>query len=61
MTVCRGEIARHRDPGLQGVPKGGVEGLDLGGSSAQSVIPMLLVTALTVLQFRYVEHRAQYQ
>ena len=41
--------------------KGGVEGLDLGGSSAQSVILMLIVIALTVLQFRYIERRVQYQ
>jgi sn-glycerol 3-phosphate transport system permease protein len=39
----------------------GVEGLDLGGSSAQSVILMLIVIALTVLQFRRVERRVQYQ
>jgi sn-glycerol 3-phosphate transport system permease protein len=39
----------------------GVEGLDLGGSAAQSVILMLIVIALTVLQFRYVERRVQYQ
>jgi sn-glycerol 3-phosphate transport system permease protein len=38
-----------------------VEGLDLGGSSARSVILMLIVIALTVLQFRYVERRVQYQ
>jgi sn-glycerol 3-phosphate transport system permease protein len=36
-------------------------GLDLGGSSARSVILMLLVIALTVLQFRYVERRVQYR
>jgi ABC-type sugar transport system permease subunit len=40
--------------------KGGVEGLDLGGSSARSVLLMLIVIALTV-QFRYVERRVQYQ
>jgi sn-glycerol 3-phosphate transport system permease protein len=33
----------------------------LGGSSAQSVILMLIVIALTVLQFRYIERRVQYQ
>ena len=43
------------------VLRDGVEGLDLGGSSAQSVILMLIVIALTVLQFRYVERRVQYQ
>src|SRR5512138_1321944 len=32
----------------------GVKGADLGGSSAQSVILMLIVIALTVVQFRYV-------
>jgi hypothetical protein len=37
------------------------KGLDLGGSSAHSVILMLIVIALTVLQFRYVERRVQYQ
>jgi hypothetical protein len=41
------------------VHRGG-EGLDLGGSSAQSVILMLIVIALTVLQFRYIERRVQY-
>jgi hypothetical protein len=34
-----------------------VEGLDLGGSSAQSVILMLIVIGPTVLQFRYIERR----
>jgi sn-glycerol 3-phosphate transport system permease protein len=37
------------------------ECLDLGGSSAQSVILMAIVMALTVLQFRYIERRVQYQ
>src|SRR5579883_1440478 len=38
----------------------GIVGLDLGGSSAQSVILMAIVTALTALQFRYVERRVHY-
>jgi sn-glycerol 3-phosphate transport system permease protein len=38
----------------------GVKGADLGGSSAQSVILMLIVIALTVVQFRYVERKVQY-
>ena len=33
---------------------------DLGGSSAQSVILMLIVVALTVVQFRFVEKKVQY-
>ncbi|MFC0268248.1 sn-glycerol-3-phosphate ABC transporter permease UgpA [Kushneria aurantia] len=38
----------------------GIVGLDLGGSSAQSVILMVLVGLLTLIQFRYVERRVQY-
>ena len=34
--------------------------LDLGGSAAQSVVLLLVVTALTVVQFRYVERRVHY-
>jgi sn-glycerol 3-phosphate transport system permease protein len=38
----------------------GFKGLDLGGSSAQSVVLMAIVIALTVVQFRYVERKVQY-
>ena len=38
----------------------GVKAADLGGSSAQSVILMLIVIALTVAQFRFVEKKVQY-
>jgi sn-glycerol 3-phosphate transport system permease protein len=38
----------------------GVKSADLGGSSAQSVILMIIVIALTVAQFRFVERRVQY-
>jgi sn-glycerol 3-phosphate transport system permease protein len=38
----------------------GVKAADLGGSSAQSVILMLIVIVLTVIQFRFVERRVQY-
>ena len=34
--------------------------LNLGSSAAQSVILMIIVVALTVIQFRYVERRVQY-
>ena len=33
---------------------------DLGGSAAQSVVLMVIVIALTVVQFRYVEKKVQY-
>ena len=38
----------------------GVKAADLGGSSAQSVILMAIVIALTVVQFRFVERKVQY-
>ena len=38
----------------------GVKSADLGGSSAQSVILMIVVILLTVAQFRFVERRVQY-
>jgi len=38
----------------------GVKAADLGGSSAQSVILMIIVVALTVVQFRFVERKVQY-
>ena len=38
----------------------GVKAADLGGSSAQSVILMFIVIALTVVQFRFIERKVQY-
>ncbi|MCG3267000.1 ABC transporter permease subunit [Yoonia sp. I 8.24] len=38
----------------------GFRGSDLGGSSAQSVVLMVLVLALTVMQFRMLERRIHY-
>ena len=38
----------------------GVINLDLGGSSAQSVILMAIVIGLTAVQFRYIERRVHY-
>jgi sn-glycerol 3-phosphate transport system permease protein len=35
-------------------------GGDLGGSAAQSVILMVIVIALTAIQFRYIERKVQY-
>jgi len=42
------------------VYKDGFKGLDLGGSSAQSVVLMLILIAFTVIQFRFVEKKVQY-
>ena len=38
----------------------GVKGGDIGSSAAQSVVLMLIVVALTVLQFHYVEKKVNY-
>jgi len=38
----------------------GFKAMDLGGSAAQSVVLMLIVIALTVVQFRYVEKKVNY-
>jgi len=38
----------------------GFKGLDLGSSYAQSVVLIVILIALTVVQFRYVERKVQY-
>jgi sn-glycerol 3-phosphate transport system permease protein len=38
----------------------GFKAMDLGGSAAQSVVLMVIVVALTVVQFRYVERKVNY-
>jgi len=38
----------------------GIKAADLGGSSAQSVIIMIIVIALTVVQFRFIERKVNY-
>ena len=38
----------------------GIKSADLGGSSAQSVILMVIVIALTVVQFRFIERKVHY-
>ena len=38
----------------------GVKSADIGGSSAQSVILMIIVIALTAVQFRFIERKVQY-
>jgi len=38
----------------------GVKAADIGGSSAQSVILMIIVVALTAIQFKFIERKVQY-
>jgi sn-glycerol 3-phosphate transport system permease protein len=42
------------------VYRDGFEGLDLGMSAAQSVVLLIVIGALTVIQFRYIERRVEY-
>jgi sn-glycerol 3-phosphate transport system permease protein len=42
------------------VYRDGLEGLDLGSSSAQSVVLMAIVIVLTTIQFRFIERKVQY-
>ncbi|EGJ10063.1 binding-protein-dependent transport systems inner membrane component [Rubrivivax benzoatilyticus JA2 = ATCC BAA-35] len=60
------DAATHGGPGkdtailVYRVYYDGFKALDLGGSAAQSVVLMVIVVALTVIQFRYVEKRVNY-
>jgi sn-glycerol 3-phosphate transport system permease protein len=59
-AVTQGGPAAATETLVYKVYKDGVHNLDLGGSAAQSVVLMLMVVALTVLQFRFVERRVHY-
>jgi sn-glycerol 3-phosphate transport system permease protein len=60
------DAATHGGPGqdtavlVYKVYYDGFKALDLGGSAAQSVVLMVIVIALTVVQFKYVEKRVNY-
>ncbi len=59
-TIMRGEPGNNPMTLVYKVYVDGFRGNDLGGSSAQSVILMVLVLALTIFQFRMVEKRIHY-
>src|SRR3954468_1190030 len=60
------DAATHGGPGQETsilvykVYYDGFKAMDLGGSAAQSVVLMVIVVALTVIQFQYVEKKVQY-
>jgi sn-glycerol 3-phosphate transport system permease protein len=60
------DAATHGGPGQETsilvykVYYDGFKAMDLGGSAAQSVVLMVIVVALTVVQFQYVEKKVQY-
>ena len=59
-VVTKGGPAMATDIMVYKVYSDSFRALDLGGSAAQSVILMIIVIALTVVQFRYVERRVHY-
>jgi sn-glycerol 3-phosphate transport system permease protein len=59
-ALTRGGPGKATETLIYKVYVDGVINLDLGGSSAQSVILLLVVVALTAVQFRYIERRVHY-
>ncbi len=59
-TVTQGGPGGSTNILVYKVYQDGFVGLNLGSSSAQSVILMSLIILITVLQFRYVEKKVQY-
>lgn len=59
-VLVRGEPGNNPLTLVYKVYVDGFRGNDLGGSSAQSVVLMVLVLAMTVFQFRMVERRIHY-
>ena len=59
-AVTQGGPSRATETLIYKVFNDGFIGLDFGGSSAQSVVLMLIVMVLTFLQFRYIERKVNY-
>ncbi|MCL4138644.1 UNVERIFIED_CONTAM: hypothetical protein GTU68_063161, partial [Idotea baltica] len=59
-TTTRGAPGGSTNTLVFKVFQDGFRGADLGGSSAQSVVLMLMVLALTVVQFRFIERKVHY-
>jgi sn-glycerol 3-phosphate transport system permease protein len=59
-AVTQGGPAKATEILVFKVYNDGFRGLDLGGSAAQSVVLMVIVIALTVVQFRYIERKVHY-
>lgn len=59
-AVTHGGPAKATETMVFKVFQDGRLGSDLGGSAAQSVILMVLVIALTAVQFKYIERRVHY-
>lgn len=59
-TLTGGGPARATDLLVYKIYSDGIRGFDYSGAAAQSIILMLLVIALTVIQFRYIERKVHY-
>ncbi|MEL6572405.1 MAG: sugar ABC transporter permease [Pseudomonadota bacterium] len=59
-TMTSGGPARATNLMVYKIYEDGFRGLDYSGAAAQSIILMILVIALTFLQFKYVERRVHY-
>jgi len=59
-SITQGAPGKDTEMLVYKVWRDGVINLDLGSSSAQSVILMLIVIALTVFQFRFIERKVTY-
>ena len=59
-TVTQGGPGGATNTLVYKVYQDGFIGLNLGSSSAQSIVLMVLIIGITVLQFKYVERRVQY-
>lgn len=59
-AVTQGGPANATEVLVYKVYKDGIQNLDLGSSAAQSVVLMVIVIALTMIQFRFVERRVHY-
>lgn len=59
-AITKGGPAKATEILVFKVYNDGFIGLDLGSSAAQSVILMIIVIALTVIQFRYIERKVAY-
>jgi len=59
-TMTSGGPARATNLMVYKIFNDGFQGLDYSGAAAQSIVLMVLVVALTVVQFRYIERKVHY-
>ena len=59
-TMTAGGPSRATNLMVYKIFNDGFQGLDYSGAAAQSIILMILVIALTFVQFRYIERKVHY-